>query len=187
MDDLPGRWIKLKFSEMVIGAIIGCLRHIEALCTGREDNHEFEGDGWGVHIEGALAEMATAKVIDHYWDAPLNTFKDPHFGDVGPYEVRRRSRQDYDALIRKDDADDKVHIAVFGCAPWFRVAGWIWGHEAKQPEWLQTHGGRKPAWFVPQAELHDLDLLPVMRPHWLVPKEGIEPPTPAPSTQRSTD
>jgi hypothetical protein len=155
----PGRWVKLGYSELVIGAIVGCLRHIEAVVRGRKDQHGFEGDGWGAHIEGAFAEMAAAKALNLYWDAPLNTFNDPHRGDVGLYEVRRRSRQDYDVLIRPRDADSKVHIAVFGSAPRFRVAGWLLGHEAKQDKWLRPHADRTPAWFIPQGELHPLDTL----------------------------
>jgi hypothetical protein len=159
-EEPPGIWVKLGYSELLIGAVIGLLRHIEALLRGRKDQAGFEGDGWGAHIEGALAEMATAKAINHYWDAPVNTFKDPSRGDVGPYEVRRRSRQDWDVLIRPHDADAKVHIAVFGSAPHFRVAGWVFGHEAKQDKWLKPYGGRTSAWFMPQGELRDLETLP---------------------------
>ena len=157
---LPGKWVKLGYSELLIGAIVGCLRHIEALVRGRKDQDGFEGDGWGAHIEGALGEMAAAKAVNRYWDAPVNTFKDPARGDVGPYEVRRRSRQDWDVLIRRRDADAKIHIAVFGCAPHFRVAGWLFGFEAKQDKWLKPHGERTPAWFMPQSELRSLDTLP---------------------------
>jgi hypothetical protein len=160
VDALPGQWVKLGFSELLIGAVVGCLRQIEAVVRGRPDQHGFEGDGWGAHIEGALAEMAAAKAVNAYWDAPVNTFKDPARGDVGPYEVRRRSRQDYEVLIRRGDADSKVHIAVFGCAPRFRVAGWLFGFEAKQDKWLQGHADRDPAWFMPQGELRGLDMLP---------------------------
>jgi hypothetical protein len=157
---LPGVWIRLSYSELLIGAVVGCLRQIEAVVRGRKDGSGFEGDGWGAHIEGALAEMAAAKALNLYWDAPVNTFNAPDRGDVGPYEVRRRSQQDHDVLIRPRDADDKIHIAVFGSAPRFRVAGWCYGREAKQPEWSQTHGGRDPAWFMPQARLHSLNDLP---------------------------
>ena len=159
-EPLPGVWIRLGYSELVIGAVVGILRHIEAVVRGRPDRHGFEGDGWGAHIEGALAEMAAAKAINAYWDAPLNTFNSPSRGDVGPYEVRRRSRQDYEVLIRPGDADSKVHIAVFGCAPRFRIAGWLFGYEAKKDEWLQGHADRDPAWFMPQCKLRGLDTLP---------------------------
>ena len=160
VEEPPGVWVKLSYSELLVGALVGSLRHAEALVRGREDQDGFEGDGWGVHIEGALAEMAAARAINRYWDASVNRFKDPTRGDVGPYEVRRRSRQDYDVLIRPRDADAKVHIAVFGSAPNFRVAGWLFGHEAKRDEWLKPHAGRKPAWFMPQSELRALETLP---------------------------
>jgi hypothetical protein len=152
-----GKRVSLGFSELAVAAEVGAMREIESLLRGRRDQHGFVGDGWGAHIEGACAEMAAAKAIDRYWAAPFNTFRSQ--GDVGPYEVRRRSKEGYDVLIRTDDDDLKIHIAVFGSAPDYWVAGWLYGHEAKQAQWLKTHGGRPPAWFVPKEQLRDLDCL----------------------------
>jgi hypothetical protein len=38
-----------------------------------------------------------------------------------------------------------------------KVRGWFRGHEARRDEWRHAHGGRESAWFVPQAELYDIE------------------------------
>lgn len=154
-----GVTIRLNRIELLVGGWIGCARQIEALRRGYKDKHGFNEDGWECHAEGAMAEMAAARAIDRYWTMTVNTFRGE--GDVGRYEVRRRSENWHDALVRPDEADERIHIAVFGKAPEFWVAGWCHGYEAKQDQWLKTHGGRPPAYFMPKEELHPLKWIPL--------------------------
>jgi hypothetical protein len=144
--------IKLTDSEVEMAAQVGLRRQLEALRKGLPDKHGYEGDGWGIHIEGALGELALAKFLGVYWDGSVNTFKTK--GDLGETEVRTRSRSDYDLIVREDDREDAVYVLVVGKAPAYRVVGWMLGKEAKQDRWVRTYGGRTPAYFVPQAALH---------------------------------
>lgn len=163
-----GVWVSLGYSEMAAGAMIGAARQVSSLLAGNEDQHGFSGDGWEAHIEGALAEMAAAKVLNCYWSAPVNTYR-KEGGDgiskIGGRDVgvRRRSHGWYDMLIRNNDASDAFHICVIGKAPIFRVVGHIVGSEAKQDKWIKKHGGRPPAWFVPQSELSNIEELIAMK------------------------
>lgn len=143
--------ILLNKSEMQTAARIGAHRHIEALARGLPDRHGLEGKGWQVHIEGACGEMAVAKALGRYWDGSINTFKSG--GDVGEVQVRTRSKDHYELIVRKDDPDDSYFILVTGTAPAYKVWGYIRASEAKRPEWIKKHGGRPPAWFVPQSAL----------------------------------
>lgn len=152
--------VTLSESELMLGAQIGVQRQIEALLAGRPDRHGFNGaDGWSVHVEGACGELAVAKVLDRYWAGTLNTFKSG--GDVGALQVRTRSKAHYDLLIRSDDRDEDLFILVTGRAPTYTVVGYIRGAEGKKPEYLQTHGNRPAAYFVPQAALTRFE--PVVR------------------------
>jgi hypothetical protein len=98
--------------------------------------------------------MAFAKAAGIYWDAAFDTFSKP---DVGSFQVRTRSRSDYELLVRQCDADDERFVLVTGTMPEFSVRGWILGADAKQERWLRTHGGRPPAYFVPHSELQPIE------------------------------
>lgn len=148
--------IKLSISEMHIAAQIGSMRQIQALAKGLPDRHGFDGlDGWSVHIEGAAGEMAVAKALNLYWGGSVNTFKS--LGDIGSQlEVRTRSKDYYELIIRPNDKDDSRYVLVTGRAPNYNVVGWIKGKDAKQEKWSKTHGNRPAAFFVPHKELNDI-------------------------------
>jgi hypothetical protein len=137
------------------------MRHLNALREGAKDAHGFVGDPWEIHIEGACAEMASYKAIKYFWSPTIDVRKEAG-GDGGPYEVRRRSDQRHDHLIRENDRIDAPHILACGSLPTFRAVGWIWGYEARRDDWRHNHGGRGWCWWPPQAELHDLEELPVL-------------------------
>jgi hypothetical protein len=124
---------------------------------GLEDKHGFDGEPWNIDIEGAAGEIAAAKALGVYWGASVNTFKVG--GDVGGLEIRTRSKSEYELLIRDNDPDDSIFVLVTGRSPNFEVVGWMKGKDAKREEWKQTHGGRPPAYFVPQSELHSIESL----------------------------
>lgn len=150
--------ITLTPQEAQYAAMVGIQRHIEALRAARPDRYGANtDDGWTLHIEGAAGELAVAKHLGVYWAAPVNTYSTG--GDVGALQVRTRSRHDYDLIVRPKDRDTDRFILVTGRTPHFRLHGWITGAEAKQDRYLQTHGGREPAWFVPAANLHPMEEL----------------------------
>ena len=145
--------VVLTINEAKLAASVGMHRHMEAISHGLPDKHGFTAeDGWTIHIQGAAGEIAAAKALNRYWNGSVNTFK--RGGDVGKLQVRTRSRMDYDLIVRPDDRDSDVFILVLGGIPSFRVAGWILGSDAKCEAWLQTHGNRPAAYFVPQESLH---------------------------------
>lgn len=150
--------ITLAWFELATAAQVGLRRHIEALMKGLPDKYGFNQEtGWNVHIEGAAGEMAVAKCLNMFWNGSVNTFK--RDADVGKLQVRTRSKEDYDLLVRPDDRDGDVFVLVTGKAPTFKVHGWRYGVDAKQPEFMQTHGGRDPAYFVPKSKLRNLTSL----------------------------
>ena len=129
---------------------VGVRRQIASLRKGSPDKHGYEGEGWNIHIEGACGEMAFAKAMNIYWDGSVNTY---HHPDVGGWQVRTRSRDGYELLVRENDADDTPFVHVTGRCPVYVIHGWILGREAKQSRWLKTYGDRPPAYFVPVSSL----------------------------------
>lgn len=142
--------------EMALAATAGGIRHAESLMRGRRDAHGLpeEADGLRLHVDGAAGEIAVAKLLGRYWGGDVGTFKRADLGRG--VQVRTRSRHDYELLVRPDDPDDHAFVLVTGSPPRLAVRGWIWGQEAKRPEWLRTHGGRPPAYFVPTTALRPL-------------------------------
>ena len=144
--------IKLTPCEMMLGATIGIHRHMAAINRNLQDRHGFEGDGWGIHIEGACGEIAAARALGVYYGGSINSFRTGF--DIGGYQVRTRSRRDYDLIIRDNDDLNQSYILVLGVAPNFEVVGFLPGIAvSRHPEWRKTYGGREECWFVPQSEL----------------------------------
>lgn len=133
---------------------VGWMRQLAAVRAGRPDRHGYEGDGWSEHIEGACGEIAVAKALGLYWNGSVDTFK---LGDDVPgLQVRTRSRDTYELIVRPNDPDDATWVLVTGRTPMFWIRGWIFGRDAKRQEWMQNHGGRPSAYFVPHVALRPL-------------------------------
>lgn len=147
--------VRLTWYELFMASQVGVKRHVEALQRGLPDRHGCNpDDGWSVHIEGACGEMAAAKAMGRFYSGSVNTFRDG--GDVGSIQVRTRSKEGYELIVRENDRDDDVFVLVVGRAPMFRVLGWMRGRDAKQAEWRKEHGGRVAAYFVPTAALRGM-------------------------------
>ena len=157
-----GVTVELTWPEMMIGLQIGGMRRVSSLLKGRENAHGFEGDGWAVDIEGALAELACAKALNVYGGLTVGTFKqDPDI--AGGYEVRAASKDRASLIIRTGDDPQRPFILVVGIAPRLRIVGWITGHEARRDEWWRAPNDRPAAWFVPQINLRSLSELPSLK------------------------
>jgi hypothetical protein len=149
--------IVLNWNEVAVAAIVGLRRHLEAVRAARADAFgRTDDDGWSDHIEGACGEIAVAKAFGVYWAPSVNTFRCG--GDVGRWQVRTRSRADYELLVRASDPDEAAFVLVRGRAPRFEIIGWILGRDAKRQEWVKTYGGRPPAFFVPDEKLQPMEL-----------------------------
>ena len=146
-----GDVVRLTTAELWQAASVGALRHMQALARGQRDAHGFNGeDGWTIHIEGACGELALAKFLGVYPGLTANAGK---AADVGRYQVRTRSKADYDLIVRSGDRDNDVFVLVTGTNGTYRVVGAILGRDAKQSRWRKEYGGRPAAYFVPQSSL----------------------------------
>lgn len=151
--------VRLSPEEFELAAIAGARRHVGARVRGLADRYGAEAldDAWGVHIEGTAAEMAVAKLLGRYYVPALHVQRAGVEGDVGAYQVRSTTRSDGCLLVKSGDRDEDVFILVVGRAPAFDVKGWIRGRDAKREEWSRAPNGRPAAFFVPQAELRQIE------------------------------
>jgi hypothetical protein len=109
-------------------------------------------------ITGACGEMAAAIALDIFWSPSVNTFHaipDLPFG----IEVRSSTDPKYNLIVRANDPDDRAYVLVLGEPPDLTVVGWYIGADAKRDEYARNPHGMRDCWIVPNAELHDVDVL----------------------------
>lgn len=142
--------IQLGLPQLRIAAMVGVERNLESLCRRSPDTIPTP-DPWKAHIEGAAAEAAVGKALGIFWGGDVNTFKAP---DLEGWQVRATDRPGGCLIVRPKDRDGDRFILVIVSIPVFDVVGWIYGREAKRPEWFRDSG--PPAWFVPQGALRPI-------------------------------
>lgn len=146
----------LTWYEQQQARLCGTLRHNSSWGKGANNygnRYETEEESIAKHQKGAAAEMAVAKLLNRYWHASVNTY---HSGaDVGQrIQVRWRSREHYELIIRDSDQDDHYFFLVTGeMDDGYDVRGYIKGAQGKRPEWEKRHGGYAAAYFVPHSAL----------------------------------
>lgn len=148
--------VSLTWYECRLAASVGLDRYVMAMRDGRQDAHGFVGDeveGLKLHVNGACGELAYAKATGLYWPATVDCFKTPDLGSN--LQVRVRSSEKYDLIVRCSDDDEHVFAMVTGLMPRFKVWGELIGSEAKQERWKHAYGGRPQAYFVPKEFLKE--------------------------------
>ena len=106
-------------------------------------------EGLNIHLMGAIGEVACAKALNIFPSLRVNQFSGGAPDLLPDWEVRYRSKEDYDLIVRQRDDDDRRYILVRGQPPVLDVVGWIRGGDAKRAEWLKNYKGLGSAYFVP--------------------------------------
>lgn len=147
--------IRLTLFEILEAASKGVMRQVQNLeKRRRQANNHDPGRDWQDHINGALGECAVAKWLGIYWTGNLGNLQ---AADVGPFEVRTRSRAGYDLILHESDPDDRAFVLVTGLNGEYVIRGWILARDGKKREYWKDPAGGRPAFFVPQAQLMDPD------------------------------
>jgi len=152
--------VSLAKHEVSYARLIGKIRNDEAIKAGKKNplnkNATFEED-LHVHYVGAAGEMAFAKAMNYYFDATVNTYKNGY--DVHKMQVRTRTKDYYDLIVRSNDKDDDIFVLVLKNEDSFKICGWIKGSDAKKKQYIKNYGYMNPAYFVPQSDLNPMHTL----------------------------
>jgi hypothetical protein len=150
--------VELEAYEAAHAARVAVDRHTQSVARGSADAFGCDKDwlaGLRRHMVGALGEVAYSKAANRYWNGSVGTYK--HGGDVGPVQVRTRTKPEYELLVRPGDPDDALFVLVRtiegGPKARLEVVGSITGAEAKRVGRLATYGGRQAAYFVADSFL----------------------------------
>ncbi len=145
--------MELNSSELQQGSFIGMQRHNYAIYKGLRQRKGYKNP-WDNVIEGALAEMAFAKLMNIYWDGKINKLTK---GDVGFWEVRQTKHTDGCLRIAPTDNNDAPYVLLTGQNGVYFVRGWMMGIEGKQQKyWRKMSDQGRYNFWVPQS-----DLLPI--------------------------
>lgn len=148
--------IELSNYEIYSAGVVGLRRRIDSIDRKLKGKFGFNGDTWSTDIDGALGELAVAKMFNVYWDAGVGTFKAP---DVDRFQVRSTKLPNGCLIIRDNDNEDSIFILVTGEPPILTVAGWIKAEDGKLDKWKRAPNGRSESWFVPRTALHPMEEL----------------------------
>lgn len=153
--------VALVQQEVYVGSLVGIRRRISSVMNGYRERRGVdskpEAEKWFININGALGELAFAKLGHLYWPASVNANKNepdvlPHFQVRTAFEPNSEPH----LIVRQDDPEQFYYVLMLGGPVEFIYKGWISGSQARKSEWFMDKGNRnEPAWWVPQSALHD--------------------------------
>lgn len=148
--------VTLESHEILAGCQCGLVRQVESMKQGSRDSRKNKQDRpvmecLMIHLIGACAEVAVAKLVNRFWRAGVGNYQDP---DVGHNtEVRCTDKSHGNLLVRPKAEPARRYFLVRGTIPEFTIIGWIWARDAKQPKWLKDPNEDGPVYIVPAEEL----------------------------------
>lgn len=139
--------IELTPWEIMTGAQVGVQRMVHATSNGWKHKHGADPTkGWQYNIEGALAEMALAKLLNRYWTKGM-----PGDADIGQrIQVRTTHHLQGSLILHDSDPGDHIYALMVGFNGSYHYKGCILGYDGKVPANWQTRTGR-PCYFVRQS------------------------------------
>lgn len=138
---------------------VGTKRHVNALYNQRRDRYGAEEiDGWGAHINGAIAEAEVAHHLGVPWNASVGR---PGAPDIVPgVEVRSTTLRDGCLILHPPDVDSSRFILVVGELPNLHIVGWQRKADIVDLNRYRVVRGwnqQRTAFFVPQSQLRPMD------------------------------
>lgn len=146
--------VTLSRDEMIFAAQGAVIRNIDALLKGRKPIFgNPQRELWVNNMVGALAECAAAKHFERYWTPCYE--RPTGVADLGRRsQVRASTNMSSPLRVYERDNEDHAFLLVLVQAPQFTLAGWMWGRDAKQPEWeVDRRDATDRTWCVPQDRL----------------------------------
>ena len=149
--------LALTKAQMLQGALIGCMRHVQNLANGRQPRY---GAGrlqdWQLGIEGCLGEMVVALYLGTFWDGKVGDLSN---GDVGKIEVRTTAHENGRLILHPADHAASRFVLVTGLNGNYTLRGWILGADGQDKAFWSDPGTGRPAFFVPQDKLQPIATL----------------------------
>lgn len=137
--------------------VVALARMGAALAVGRTPAYGAGRAALALHIDGARAELAFARMIGADltdWADFVNLDLASITGDVAGWEVRSTRYRAGRLIIHPRDNPARRFALVVTNGVTYRAAGWILAADARRAEWWQTlNPAQSAAWCVPQDAL----------------------------------
>jgi hypothetical protein len=154
--------VAMKWRAVALAAQHGLSRCLHNLKDGRKDANGAEqvaGIGADMHIMGAIGEAAVAQHYGIEWK-PMEFRR----VDVGGFEVRSTDYKLGRLVLHEGDRIGCPYIlARLHKLPVVVLVGWLAGEDGMRKDWWgecnPARPNGRPAFWVPNAELHDMEEL----------------------------
>ena len=145
--------VPMTMTEVYMAVSLGAFRRTSSWREGyNSSKHTSNPTDWAWDIEGALAEMALAKLLNVYY---LPTNKDGKKPDVAGNQVRSTDLKTGGMFFRENDIPNKDQPFVLAIVEKHLVnlIGWLYGRDCMKEEW---RFGRpdEVCWLVPQRNVN---------------------------------
>jgi len=151
--------VDLTWGEVFQAGLIALMRMVKNLQVGAKERYGAQGISLDYDFNGCLGELALAKWTDTFWSGSLGNYR---ARDVGVWQVRAAGRLDGRLILHPPDSDDDQFVLALvphDMLPRVFLRGWTRGRDGKRQEyWTDPNTGR-PAFFVPQEILLDMEEL----------------------------
>jgi hypothetical protein len=138
----------------------GIARQERRVIAGVErDSYSFRDNVTTGHIDGVRGEIVLSKALGMPWTETAYSRGEADLG--GLIEARLRTKHWYEMIILPKDNDDRLYFLITKEAndPLYQVHGYVLGSEGKNPEWWKQVTSNRPTFFVPQQNLHPIEIL----------------------------
>jgi hypothetical protein len=147
--------VTLNGEELMIAAVAGAIRRVKGI-KRRTQAYGLNGNEWQHDIEGCCAELAVAKHYGLPWLGAF-MFRAP---DVGEWQIRSTQLDHGSLIVHREDSPADTFLLVTGRNGSYTIRGWIRAEDAQADRyWSDPSGKGRWAFFVPQSDLHDPELL----------------------------
>ncbi len=157
--------VELTQHQLDLGVGVGHQRNALHRNHGRADGIVRSGTSLEMDIDGALAELAVCVAFNEPWAnafVPQITDWDARrkaLHDVGSMEVKSTKYAGGCLLVQPQFSDESPYVLVVtNLSPVFRIAGWLYGWEVKQPQFWRVDVPR-PCFMAPQSALRPVNTL----------------------------
>lgn len=150
--------IDLTWGEVFQAALIAVMRLLKNLQVGAQEKYGADGDNLDYHFNGCLGEIALAKWRNTFWSGSLGNYRAIDVGDR--WQVRAAGRMTDRLILHPDDSDADPFVLALtphNTLPRVFLYGWIMGADGKLRQYWTDPGTGRPAFFVPQHMLLDME------------------------------
>lgn len=166
-------WSILSSGFQVLGHAVAVMQEKSASENGLTNaNGLSSADAFQAQVTGAVWELAGARILGYATHLPETnlTRSTEKFADIigldgTRIDLKGTQYPEGGLIVKTWHPSSWAYVLVTPASRWSSVLvcrGWVWGHEAQQPRWVDAPDPTRPDCYrVPQAALRSMETLAV--------------------------